>query len=594
MMKKIGTTIALVASATLVTMTNAQTIRIIGGDEATPGDWPSIVSLQINGNHICGGTLIAPNKVLTAAHCIDGRTAGEFEVLVGAHDLTAHPNAETFDLQSIVIHENFVYVDEGNDIAFLILDGDSNQPSANLITPEQMDALATGEILETAGWGVTAVGGQSVDILRDVEVPLVDQNVCRAAYPQLDATMVCAGLQQGGQDACQGDSGGPLVAKINGDDFQLGIVSWGRGCALPEAYGVYARVSAFEPWYPAPEKIVSSADFENDFGSWTQVGGSHNWLRSSSGTPSVSTGPLGAADGDFYSYIETSNGHANTAGNSAHLVSPAFDALDAAVAFDYHMVGDNIGSLHLDVFNGTNWIDSVWSQTGAQQSAQNDHWRKASVDLSAFSGVIQIRLRALAAGGWQGDIAIDNIAIMSEGSGQPQLKSITLLDNAVCSPLMLSGQRSDSFEQTLCRNDARQVSSFYATSSGRGDTQSFEIPVYSTEPAASAPRFASAHHDKYWGFSFSVGNASSPGASIELQYKIYTDCKIGNWEPAYTTIQNAQVFEVNTQQVFYNDSVPCLDDSLSTSNRLMYRFRISNGTSQSDWSYLNPILLRRD
>ncbi len=108
-----------------------------------------------------------------------------------------------------------------------------------------------GDMASVSGWGTLTDGGNSPNKLQKVNVPIVSNQVCNepnAYNGQITPTELCAGYAQGKKDSCQGDSGGPLVVKDNGDYYQAGIVSWGDGCAQPNKYGVYTRVSAFNEW----------------------------------------------------------------------------------------------------------------------------------------------------------------------------------------------------------------------------------------------------------------------------------------------------------------------------------------------------------
>ncbi|HAA22223.1 MAG TPA: hypothetical protein DCP28_26940, partial [Cytophagales bacterium] len=120
-----------------------------------------------------------------------------------------------------------------------------------------------------------------------------------------------------------------------------------------------------------------------------------------------------ASQGSSFAFLETSSCCANSSGDNARLRSPFVSGTNRAVTFDYHMYGGNIGTLHLDVqVSGGSWQTSVRSQSGNQGNS----WQSASVDLSSFSGDLRVRFRAVAAGGWQGDIAIDNLSLTT-GSG---------------------------------------------------------------------------------------------------------------------------------------------------------------------------------
>ena len=102
-----------------------------------------------------------------------------------------------------------------------------------------------------AGWGTLSSGGGSPDRLHKVTVPIVSlekANDPKAYGGSILPNMLAAGFTEGGKDSCQGDSGGPLVIDINGQMIQVGVVSWGKGCADPYAYGIYTRVSSYTDW----------------------------------------------------------------------------------------------------------------------------------------------------------------------------------------------------------------------------------------------------------------------------------------------------------------------------------------------------------
>jgi glucuronoarabinoxylan endo-1,4-beta-xylanase len=156
---------------------------------------------------------------------------------------------------------------------------------------------------------------------------------------------------------------------------------------------------------------LCSADFETGFGDWINISGedSHDWTRHTGGTPSPGTGPLSGAEGSsWYIYLETSA--ASGIGNMAILESPVLHGFARKLTFDYHMYGSTIGTLHVDVFDGT-WHQSVWSLNGQQQADSSEAYRRASVDLKDYLGLIKVRLRAVAAGGFRGDAAIDNLTV---------------------------------------------------------------------------------------------------------------------------------------------------------------------------------------
>ncbi|MFT7561506.1 MAG: hypothetical protein ACI93R_003433 [Flavobacteriales bacterium] len=165
----------------------------------------------------------------------------------------------------------------------------------------------------------------------------------------------------------------------------------------------------FTPTYMNPRVFPHVEDFENGV-TWYDTG-NFNWLVQSGPTPSNQTGPNQAAQGTNYVYFETSAGSANQAGDEAILESDVFAAQDAKITFKYHMYGSNVGTLAVEVStNGIDW-NSVWSKSGQQNTSESSPWKSQVVRLDLLSGNIRLRIKATAAGGSRGDIAIDDLKI---------------------------------------------------------------------------------------------------------------------------------------------------------------------------------------
>ncbi|MDA8244629.1 MAG: serine protease [Elusimicrobia bacterium] len=218
--------------------------KIVGGMEASKGEFPFIVSLQAGYyGHFCGGSLIRKNWVLTAAHCVEGGYLKS--VKIGLFNQGDTAGVENFTVAEVVKNPGWDSNTMVNDFALIRLNGESKYAPVKLNSAE----IAEGTVFTTAGWGTTSESGSVSKKLLKVSVPFVNRTECDAAYPgSLADSMICAGYKEGGKDSCQGDSGGPLLMGSGSSRVLAGVVSWGEGCARPNKYGVYSKVSGAYDW----------------------------------------------------------------------------------------------------------------------------------------------------------------------------------------------------------------------------------------------------------------------------------------------------------------------------------------------------------
>lgn len=285
--------------------------KVVGGVNAHLENWPGIASIQLRMQagtfHVCGGAAISRDWILTAAHCVEGfrvseqsgrvfafeeagdggpeRKVAAIRVQLGTGDLGRTPDgSHAAFVTEVVTHPAYAGAEDiykGADIALLKLDTPWKGPLATLSADATTDRLSkAGEEAWVAGFGnlLELEPGQRTKwqnarnfalaapslVLQETSAPTVAAQVCQSrlrrasmleGYPAeyqslvVDDTLVCAGLEQGGQDACQGDSGGPLVKyDKNGCPYQIGVVSWGVGCGRQASPGAYTRVSAYADW----------------------------------------------------------------------------------------------------------------------------------------------------------------------------------------------------------------------------------------------------------------------------------------------------------------------------------------------------------
>ncbi|XP_051164448.1 trypsin beta-like [Leptopilina boulardi] len=235
-------TVAIIATAA---PSNGLVSRIVGGTQVSGFDEiPYQVSVQLNGRHYCGGSIISEFDVLTAAACVSAGGINQYSIKAGTNDLQY--GGSVHKVKQIIRHENYYLNNDNipvNDIAIIRVQTpfkfDGTRDSIPLLLNQP---ALDGSFAKISGWGW--MNSTFPNLLRKGRVNIINKNYCSRTHYQgrLPAGQICASLT--GQDACKADAGGPLVIGVH----LAGIISWGKGCALGNYPGVYTEIFYYRSW----------------------------------------------------------------------------------------------------------------------------------------------------------------------------------------------------------------------------------------------------------------------------------------------------------------------------------------------------------
>lgn len=230
---------------------NAIMERIVKGSNAYTGEWPFMAAIFMNTRLYCGGSLIDNIHILTAAHCLADfgpKDVARMSVMLGSTSSRKDYTSIVRRVRSVTRHKDFNKIKLYNDVALLTLEApvDYTDDIGPVCLAADREETRTGDDAVVLGWGSLYDGGPRATNLQKVVLTIKDQGDCRRNFGSkapggIVDHMLCAAAP--GKDACGGDSGGPLLV----DNCQVGIVSWGIGCAT-DKYGVYTRVASFRNW----------------------------------------------------------------------------------------------------------------------------------------------------------------------------------------------------------------------------------------------------------------------------------------------------------------------------------------------------------
>lgn len=254
-------TLASFTSLSLPLLVHAAAAPIVGGNPVPHFDKAPYVAQFVResaGEVWCGGTVINESWILTAGHCKS--VAKQYPLYVGTLGVGAQaPGAIKLEAAQLFVHPKYKSTSSSVHYDFMLVRlkqpidlqktgvVPATLPSPDFISRGLQDP---GTMATTMGWGALEEEGESSNELMEVDVPIIEASDAKKAYPNYDQSMIAAGYATGGKDSCQGDSGGPLIVvdPKNQAPTLIGVVSFGEGCARPDYYGVYARVSEALDW----------------------------------------------------------------------------------------------------------------------------------------------------------------------------------------------------------------------------------------------------------------------------------------------------------------------------------------------------------
>ncbi|MBQ4836655.1 trypsin-like serine protease [Pseudoalteromonas luteoviolacea] len=363
--------------------------NVVGGIETPAYSRPYQVALLMNGRQGCGGTLISPNWVLTAAHCLDSASTSSLTVRVGAHSIS-RGDGQSIRVSQIINHERWRGANgirSGYDIALLKL----ASPASNQYTPAKLPTAAiesqyanVGDYVTVSGWGLTSNRGRPSDVLREAELPVISNSSCSSLLNfSIPGSVICGG-GEGGRSACNGDSGGPYAVRVGSDFYSIGTVSWGIACQGATAF---TRTTSYVDWIKQKTGIGEDNPPVADF-SYTVNGTSVNFTSKSTDDNGISGFDWQFGQGNASSSLENPSYDYNSEGSfnvtltvtdtkgqtdsisKLVTIGKPTDCAAQWQATQNYSPGDKV------TFNGVVY-EAIWWSQGAQPDLYSNVWKSS-------------------------------------------------------------------------------------------------------------------------------------------------------------------------------------------------------------------------